>query len=897
MKHLCIRKSKFLSVFLFLSVVSFQVKAQFIGVGTATPQAKLDVSGNIAWRSWNIALVNGANGVLSPANEYSYYRITGPTAAFSIAGFSNPQDGKLVTLYNGTTQVMTVVDEDAGAAASGIQSGSGNLTINPWGSITLQYHPNAGTAGLWVVVNSYGELSPSSWNILGNAGTSAATNFLGTTDNVDLAIRTNNTEKARMNTNGQLGIGTAAVGGVWSGFTGLEIVGNQYTDIHQRAFGTFPVLYMSSTNGTTAAPTTTVQDDLLGLIGFAGYSGTVFADAAYIVAEADSSFNGNNLPARMSFFTRPSTSAAPLERMRITKDGLVGVGISAPTERLHVYHSGDISKNVVFAQAIQPTPNLDFQNNAVVGVARGANFAWGYSTGVMGVANTSSSFYGTGVHAVIQNNNNIPIAPSSDQALYVNANSLGYAALFMNGLIGVNTSNPLSRLHIVDNSTSAVIINSPNESDISYTTNTGSNSWQTGANNLGNGTSNNQFYIRNISDNQYLLGVQRGGNVGIGSLVATIPAATLDVASTGTGTVLVYRGRNNAADGTETQIGSIEKFHDYLSTIDFNNSAATVGLAINFGTSAAYDLQMLNNSAAKPTSGSWTIASDKRLKEDVHPFKDGLNVLKQINPVYFRYNGKAKTPNEYGIGVLAQDVKPVAPYMVGSFEFIADSKDLANKEEYLSYNPDALHYITLNAVKELADVQEKMTANLTTVTDFGTATLQQSEVFISYNSDFTAKIQGNTIPVATVTPLGSNPVTVNIIEQNATGFKVKIQNFDGTPVMLNWIAAAKVNAEVLSADKVYTEEERAELTQKVKLTKGYIRVDRENEEMEIRKVEQEARIKKEMEATRLEEQEALEAKAREEAKAAAKQKVLSPETQTPSSQVQPLQGGRPLLNK
>lgn len=317
-------------------------------------------------------------------------------------------------------------------------------------------------------------------------------------------------------------------------------------------------MYLTSTNGTTAAPTTILDGDLLGLIGFGGYNGTVFADAAYISVEADSSFNGANLPTRMMFETRSGTSAGPLERMRITKDGLVGVGIAAPTERLHVYHSDNISKNVVYAQAIQPSPNLDFQNNAVVGNARGANFAWGYATGVMGIANSSSSFFGTGVHAVIQNNNIIPVAPASDQALYVNANSLGYAALFMNGYIGVNTNNPLSRLHIVDNTTAPVTINSTNECDISYTTNTGANSWQSGANNLGNGTSNNQFYVRNITDNQYLLGIQRGGNVGIGSMVATIPSATLDVASSGTGTVLVYRGRNNAADGTETQIGSIE---------------------------------------------------------------------------------------------------------------------------------------------------------------------------------------------------------------------------------------------------------------------------------------------------------------------------------------------------
>lgn len=46
------------------------------------------------------------------------------------------------------------------------------------------------------------------WNLLGNAATNAATNFLGTTDNVDLVFRTNNIEKARILAGGNFGINT-----------------------------------------------------------------------------------------------------------------------------------------------------------------------------------------------------------------------------------------------------------------------------------------------------------------------------------------------------------------------------------------------------------------------------------------------------------------------------------------------------------------------------------------------------------------------------------------------------------------------------------------------------------------------------------------------------------------
>ncbi len=48
------------------------------------------------------------------------------------------------------------------------------------------------------------------WHITGNAGTSPATNFLGTTDAQPLVIRTNNVEEARVQSDGTVSIGTTA---------------------------------------------------------------------------------------------------------------------------------------------------------------------------------------------------------------------------------------------------------------------------------------------------------------------------------------------------------------------------------------------------------------------------------------------------------------------------------------------------------------------------------------------------------------------------------------------------------------------------------------------------------------------------------------------------------------
>ncbi|MDP4229784.1 MAG: hypothetical protein Q8916_05195 [Bacteroidota bacterium] len=53
--------------------------------------------------------------------------------------------------------------------------------------------------------------SASGWSLLGNGGTNPVVNFLGTTDAQDLVLRTNNLERMRIGSNGNIGIGTSNV--------------------------------------------------------------------------------------------------------------------------------------------------------------------------------------------------------------------------------------------------------------------------------------------------------------------------------------------------------------------------------------------------------------------------------------------------------------------------------------------------------------------------------------------------------------------------------------------------------------------------------------------------------------------------------------------------------------
>ena len=132
-------------------------------------------------------------------------------------------------------------------------------------------------------------------------------------------------------------------------------------------------------------------------------------------------------------------------------------------------------------------------------------------------------------------------------------------------------------------------------------------------------------------------------------------------------------------------------------TID---SIGRVGIGLIFPT---FQLELSQNSAAKPTSSAWMVPSDARLKENVFSFNEGLSLLKKINPVQFTYNGEAGLPREQGIGTIAQDLKEIAPYMV---------KEWTKKDEhgvnqtYLGVDYGPLQFILINSIKEQQEIIE-----------------------------------------------------------------------------------------------------------------------------------------------------------------------------------------------
>lgn len=166
-------------------------------------------------------------------------------------------------------------------------------------------------------------------------------------------------------------------------------------------------------------------------------------------------------------------------------------------------------------------------------------------------------------------------------------------------------------------------------------------------------------------------------------------------------------GVNNLSNATAIGYKSRVTGSNKLVLGSINGTAgATANTNVGIGTtSPSYRLHVNASDAAKAGGGSWVVASDKNLKQEVEPYQEGLSQVMGIEPVWFRYNGKAGLPTEKKyVGVIAQQVQKVAPHMIGEFIY----QDSTGKEEkYLDYDANALTYMLVNAVKELKKENEE----------------------------------------------------------------------------------------------------------------------------------------------------------------------------------------------
>jgi Chaperone of endosialidase len=211
------------------------------------------------------------------------------------------------------------------------------------------------------------------------------------------------------------------------------------------------------------------------------------------------------------------------------------------------------------------------------------------------------------------------------------------------------------------------------------------------------------------------LTVLDNGNVGIGTVS---PVRQLEIIGNSLIPVTLVIG-NRAGFGA----GSLEFVSDYglanqwrpayIVSSDAGSFTGSLDFYTN-GTGAGslygnVKALILRNGGTYTSSGTVGSFSDIRIKENIRPFTQGLDVITKINPVTFTYNSLAPfNTDKKQIGIIAQELEKVAPYMV-------DKSSIKEIDDLRSVNNQAYIFLLINAVKELSAQNEKQQKEIDTL--------------------------------------------------------------------------------------------------------------------------------------------------------------------------------------
>jgi hypothetical protein len=183
-------------------------------------------------------------------------------------------------------------------------------------------------------------------------------------------------------------------------------------------------------------------------------------------------------------------------------------------------------------------------------------------------------------------------------------------------------------------------------------------------------------------------------------------------------TIAITGGDFEIRDDGVTNISAVRMFsqngnlYEQIGSGDLYQVLGRTG-ALATSTNSAGDFY-INGNGIKPTGPMWIASSDVRLKRNVEPFTEGIEVVTQLNPVRFEWNGLGGIrPNGRHTGFIAQEVEPVCPYMVTRAPSKLRSRD-TESTDLLQFNPEAMLPLLVNTIKalhqDIARLQERLSA-------------------------------------------------------------------------------------------------------------------------------------------------------------------------------------------
>ncbi len=675
------------SVFCFICHFCFSQ----VGIGTTTPNGALDIN-------------SSDQGLIVPRVALTASNVSAPVI--------NPAGGSLLSgtiVYNTAT---------AGTSPNDIVPGFYFWDGAKWLLITTQSSP-----------------TKENWSVLGNAGTSSSTNFIGTTDAVDFVTKTNNVERMRVNSAGNVGIGTDAP-------TNLLHL-KKITDTGSGNDGGGLLIETDNPSGTNSYhPSITLTRKVLEnadqWLHSINYSGKLNTTGNYGIYSAIRGFINSNVDTSLYFDLRGGmTGADPLSGtlstiLSLRGSGKVGIDTSTPKTTLDVRAKNDngttqgavtASDGILVPRVSSLTVSGTTNGQMVYLVADNGGFFKGFhywnGTVWSPVTPTNVDWYKslTTTHASTINDNIYTMGTVSIGKNQEN-----------NGILNVYGS--------AKNTLTLQTSDYTQDYGIAFQNPGGSYTWSLYRHDGGSFTGDLRFAGKSNSINTDINSLvdyvtfKNNGKVGIGNGL-TNPTARLDVAAvTRTGTY-TYGGSTMYVTG---DLGPLFNGAEFLHT----NGTAGIGIGwqglYSIGTAGNNSMHLKSQPGGKiilePDNGSvgfsieatsfcptvddqidlgWSAkkfkavyatngtiqTSDVRLKKNIRPMKYGLNEVMNLKPVVYDWKNNSGTNK---LGFIAQELKEVVPNVV-----IGDES-----KENLGVNYAELVPVLTKAIQEQQKIIEEL---------------------------------------------------------------------------------------------------------------------------------------------------------------------------------------------